>query len=582
MGDPNELSLDRFLGGEYLNLDEHSIPWILNHIDDFVSQSRGNESVVAVNVTPNAFTPTSLYNEIEVWDKVGQAIGNLQSLERLRISATDIYDGDEEVAEEDLPIHIWEKLSRILSKVRQKVEVNLTDTCHLNQEEDAMEFRMFARAIHGHPTITSFDDGQDFPSESLVALYSALAAMPALESIRLGQRKARSEDESALAHLESLTELLRVPSLRSVEFADFNFPSDLCQATANALMGGTGVTKLEFHDCEFPDGECATNLANSLTRNTSVTSIAAIGSFLDGLSIALALALPSNLTLRDLSFMCYEHDVSPIILALGKNTGLKTVSLDRFAPIDESLCTAMKDGLGMNATLEKVELNNVILRDDNADMWCTAFSFLRINKTLKTLVVDVDYRTTESCVSALRLDIAAMLQDNASLENLSILSDDPFDDSYDYDEFVTVLQHNTTLKTLSVYKDGKFQFNDDADKRFASLLKKNYVLESLPDIASMGDVGAILRLNAAGRRYLVEDGSSISKGVEVLSGVSDGINCVLLHLLENPRLCDRSAVEKVSVGESNGSSTNPTDGSGGGKRERASIDGGKASHRRLA
>jgi hypothetical protein len=34
----------------------------------------------------------------------------------------------------------------------------------------------------------------------------------------------------------------------------------------------------------------------------------------------------------------------------------------------------------------------------------------------------------------------------------------------------------------------------------------------------------ILLLNAAGRRYLIKDGSSISKGVDVLSAVSDEID----------------------------------------------------------
>jgi hypothetical protein len=77
-----------------------------------------------------------------------------------------------------------------------------------------------------------------------------------------------------------------------------------------------------------------------------------------------------------------------------------------------------------------------------------------------------------------------------------------------------------------------------------SILKKNYALESLPDIGlenesrDFDDVGAILRLNGAGRRYLIEDGSSISKGVEVLSRVNNEINYVFLPLLENPRLCD--------------------------------------------
>jgi hypothetical protein len=95
-------------------------------------------------------------------------------------------------------------------------------------------------------------------------------------------------------------------------------------------------------------------------------------------------------------------------------------------------------------------------------------------------------------------------------------------------------------------------------------------------------VGAILRLNKAGRRYLIQDGSSISKGVEVLSRVNNDINSVFLHLLENPRLCDRSAVEIASARESDGSSTHPTTDGGGGKRDRASVHKGKLSHRRLA
>jgi hypothetical protein len=82
---------------------------------------------------------------------------------------------------------------------------------------------------------------------------------------------------------------------------------------------------------------------------------------------------------------------------------------------------------------------------------------------------------------------------------------------------------------------------------------------------------------------LIQDGCSISKGVEVLSRVNDDINCVFLHLLENPTLCERSADEIVSFGESNSSrSTNPPGGSGGGKREQASVYEGKESRRRLA
>jgi hypothetical protein len=94
-----------------------------------------------------------------------------------------------------------------------------------------------------------------------------------------------------------------------------------------------------------------------------------------------------------------------------------------------------------------------------------------------------------------------------------------------------------------------------------------------------------LQLNAAGRRYLVQDGSSISKGVDVLSGVSNDINSVFLHLLENPRLCDRSAVEISRVGTlDNTRSTSPRNHSGesGEKREQQPPSHtGKESRRRL-
>ena len=80
-----------------------------------------------------------------------------------------------------------------------------------------------------------------------------------------------------------------------------------------------------------------------------------------------------------------------------------------------------------------------------------------------------------------------------------------------------------------------------------SALKNNYgLVEILGIYHGAGDINSILQLNQAGRRYLVQDGSSISKGVGVLSGVSNDINSVFLHLLEDPRLCDQGAFERPS------------------------------------
>jgi hypothetical protein len=93
-----------------------------------------------------------------------------------------------------------------------------------------------------------------------------------------------------------------------------------------------------------------------------------------------------------------DPDLSAVLLALGKKMGLKSLKVGGSYLMDESLCTARKDGLGANDTLESLELNRIYLTDDNLDLWCRALSFLRINKALKSLVVNVKESATESCV----------------------------------------------------------------------------------------------------------------------------------------------------------------------------------------
>jgi hypothetical protein len=55
------------------------------------------------------------------------------------------------------------------------------------------------------------------------------------------------------------------------------------------------------------------------------------------------------------------------------------------------------------------------------------------------------------------------------------------------------------------------------------ILMKNYGLARLAPAIPCAVVKAILRLARARRRYLIKNGSSISKGVDVLSAVCDEI-----------------------------------------------------------
>jgi hypothetical protein len=132
-----------------------------------------------------------------------------------------------------------------------------------------------------------------------------------------------------------------------------------------------------------------------------------------------------------------------------------------------------------------------------------------------------------------------MLEDNTSLECLDIRSRRGLSLN-NYFSALESLQTNTTLKTFRLYPN-LASFGDAEMKRLISLAKKNYGLESLDEGLSAqdktGELGTLLRLNRAGRRYLIQDASSIAQGVEVLVAVRDDIGCLFYHLLESPLLC---------------------------------------------
>jgi hypothetical protein len=276
-----------------------------------------------------------------------------------------------------------------------------------------------------------------------------------------------------------------------------------------------------------------------------------------------------------------------LFLALQDNNGLKELTIHHgFDLMDEKLSTAVRVGLGKNSTLESLDLRNIKLGDYDISKWREAFSFLRTNTALKTLDMRFRQNVTRAHATAIRMEVPAVLCENESLETLSMTSKAArFED---YLVFVAAIQPNTTLKSLRLHPShvNDICVDENESKDLISVLKKNYGLEAIPGVINgAGDVNSIFELNRAGRRYLVQDGSSISKGVQVLSRVSNDINSVFFHLLENPRLCDRSAVEmSSSIGNIDNAarSTSPGNRHSGGKREQqAPSHTGNEPRRRL-
>jgi hypothetical protein len=585
------------LSQDYLNIKKEN-SFMFDNIDSFVTLSRENTNVKAVEL----YLFDSHPGNYELWDKVGRIVENLTEVHTLSIHShteTEPDDDDDEDDESDdgdeAPMPDWEILTRILPYLRRKVELYLSTEESTDDDDEVIEeIQGLARAIHGHPMISGFCSTMAFSFANMGPLCSTLATLPSLENILLGFGDPETEDQRDLVNVEPLRELLRTPALRIVEFEGFCFTDALCHAAANALEVGSSVTSITFQSgCSFPFGGRAI-ITNALKRNTTVTNVKLHDDCDESFCTSLAAVLLCNSTLRKVTLQLPQITcgrwLSPTFLSLGMNTTLKKITAKIFDRFGDELCAAISSGLAENSSLEKLSLYGMHSTDDDGALWArNALSFLRTNSTLKYLTVTferVQDDIEEPYVSAFRLEAVKMMEDNTCLESLTIATDsqirrqeNPLFQSTSirmgskvkFEELsvlVSALQRDTTLKTLGFQTSSQTGFQtgfrlssriifltDDEVDQLVPILMKNYGLERLePDIRCTDDrtVKAIFRLNGAGRRYLIEDESSISKGVDVLSAVNDDINCVFLHLLENPGLCYRKAAETPTSRRSTG------------------------------
>jgi hypothetical protein len=107
-----------------------------------------------------------------------------------------------------------------------------------SEQWEVDEVHALARAIRGHPTIGHLEEGERVHYVASDALYPALPTLLALESVDLSNRRQHAwlEDEDALARPESLTELLRLPSLRSF-FLEFLFHTRYLSSNSECTHG---------------------------------------------------------------------------------------------------------------------------------------------------------------------------------------------------------------------------------------------------------------------------------------------------------------------------------------------------------
>jgi hypothetical protein len=187
------------LRSECLTLYDNRAPWLLDHVDLFVSMTRNNDMVKAADLYLYVYDDNKDAASYEIWDKVGQGIGNLEALETLHV----LVSGDATAPIENTNTQQrtlapdWERLVYILKHLKKNIRLQVSDASETEQDHHlryAVDVDAFARMLRGQPRVASFVTENMFYRGSLGTVCAALSTLPSLEAVMLGHRR-RGETE---------------------------------------------------------------------------------------------------------------------------------------------------------------------------------------------------------------------------------------------------------------------------------------------------------------------------------------------------------------------------------------------------
>jgi hypothetical protein len=517
---------------------------IYGNARSFVKLSQGNDTVQEVVL----YQYDDYHRDYKTLRVLGKGFGNLEALQVLTIRKVYYEDRNGTNDDDDKPdvaagaSSYWQALTGALDRLGHNIELRLDgDGC-----------KEIAAAIQGLSTIRAFHSGHDITWQTAYTLISALVSLPSLENVTLGSFF--GEELGLSQNLTNLTNLLKSPSLRSIEFITSHITELVSYALSAAFKEGSCVTDLRFTNCYHREDsdyaliETIRTLVHALQRDVSVKTLSLVGNdfdeqFYEGITfVVLVNTTLVDLTLHSRGVVLEDGGrwLQPLFVAMQVNKSLKRLDVDTFHLTDESVCGALRDALSINSVLESLTLHSGESLDDASVLsWRKTLPFIRDNESLKSLTISFSGDALDPHVATLCFDTVAMLEGSTTLECLDMKSDGISPDAY----FAALesLQPSWTLKTLRL-SPVLASMGNDKMKQLVSLVRKNYSLAALDEGVSAhdetGEVGTLLRLNQVGRCYLIKDAASNAQGVEVLIGVSDDLGCMFYHLLENPTLCD--------------------------------------------
>jgi hypothetical protein len=516
-----------------------------DRIDGVTTALSANKSVHVVELV---IEERQGYDYTDLWSALGKVFNTMERLVELRITRRDPWD-------------LYAGLC-IASQCDRLTELSLRFNYDLipGRRLDGTQLRMLAAALSSFVSleILVLDEfATETPDVDAGAVFDALSNLP-----KLRRMTCNVASPSSTTHFEdgSLARFINNPSLRQLSFGYFYFDTANCNSIAEALSTETCLESLDLQSCEAEDEE---TLIQGLATNQTVKLLEMMSRSLSRSCYrALARVLSVNKTLTELRLEGAEAavdaagEMKDFFFALQRNTTLKLLELDDVS-IHEDATSAMRECLALNTGLENIRFSRLEQyyhqvkesKCEQSTLLSQIAPFLVLNRTLKELTLfELDLSGDDFVL------LAKVLADNVSLQRLEIRMQFQERSNEDAVTFASYIKRNRTLKYLDIlctgYNLAQYALCIESGDRIISELCRNYELQRMQispkhrDTHTRGqpewrqNLDAFLRLNMAGRRYLWQDASDRRACVGVLGEVSSNLNCLYLHLRENPLVCN--------------------------------------------
>ncbi|CAB9511591.1 NACHT domain [Seminavis robusta] len=520
----------------------------------FAAATQGNTSVKRLDVQCvfHLLGPGDPDEELDRrWRIIGQAIGNLQGLQTLKVEG---HRPDVKALRE-----IFEGAKQVEKVV---FSMDLLDGYNWT----------ILDALEGHPDLKEIEVCSAVDPGPMETLCEVLTTVPNLNCIRL--LNCLDHPSRVLPH--TFFALLG-RGVREMALQRCAFSVEQCQMLASYLSNAEDECAIETLDFQYSRFEAGGLIAAALGRNQHVRKLVLSDDGLDEETCArLAESLLVNTTITSLHIETEDFDLAPevidddgtpedddnggfdtawlkpIFAALKSNLTLETLSVgqlcdwddetgDEFRALLESPTTGIQSLLLHSSYYDDV--------DERSKSWLRIAPALRVNRSLKSL------RLLSDVGQAGAVQTARALSGNSTLQTLEVWTCDKEsccnEHNHNHEDDCVIAQSieelggNTTLQALCIdtcptqHSKG---ISEEGCRRLSAALKTNMGIEdlgvALDRVAFFKPtIESIARLNAVGRKYLKAHAFDQAKGVQVLSKVNDSLDCIFLHLQENPSLC---------------------------------------------